>query len=278
MEVFDALGFRWDRSTVAWDVPVHTADRVCFHFLRMLPEFVWNEGVLESNPFTYSEVQTLMEGVTIGGRRISDQTQILNLARSARRLLTLVRTGQFAITKPIFTELHALAARHDALEWGHFRGEGEETLYTPEVSLGERGRYRPSPTVAGARPLQDLFDRGVQALDAHVPRPFEKALAFFLFAVLQQFFFDGNRRAADLMMNGILMSHGINAIRVDASRMEAFNEQMQQFFVTQDGSAVMALLTDCHPEAAAIHAANPPIPDLRAQVWEDESGAGEEAT
>ncbi len=277
MEIFDALGFRWDRAAVPWDVPVHTTDRVCFHFLRLLPEFVWDEGLLEGNPFTYSEVQTLMEGVTIGARRLSDQTQILNLARSARRLAALVRAGEFAVTKPVFTELHALAAHRDALEWGHFRGEGEETLYTPEVSLGERGRYRPSPTVAGARALQDLFNQGVQALDAHVPRPFERALAFFLFAVLQQFFFDGNRRVAHLMMNGILMSHGIDAISVPPSRMEAFNEHMLEFFVTQDGTAVMALLTDSHPGAAAIRAANRPVPDLRAQVWEEDADGEEEA-
>ena len=47
----------------------------------MLPEYVWDAGVLEGNPFTFPEVKTLLEGVTVGGRKLSDQEQILNLAR-----------------------------------------------------------------------------------------------------------------------------------------------------------------------------------------------------
>ncbi len=271
MDVFEALGFRWDRLAAPWSVPVHSIERVCFHFLRMLPEFVWDEGGLEGNPFTYTEVQTLMEGVTIGGRRIADQTQILNIARSARRLVDLVKTGQFALNRTIFTELHGLAAHEDALEWGVFRGEGEEVLYLPEVSLGERGRYKPLPTVAGAQALQDLFARGIATLDAQVPHPFEQALAFFLFAILQQFFFDGNRRVAHLMMNGILMSHGIDAISVPPHHAEAFNEEIVRFFVNKDGTAVMDLLTECHPDAVAIRAANPRPADRRGPGWEEES-------
>jgi hypothetical protein len=45
--------------------------------------------VLEDNPFTFPEVKTLLDGVIIGGQKISDQEQILNLAESLRRLLAL---------------------------------------------------------------------------------------------------------------------------------------------------------------------------------------------
>jgi len=34
--LFDALGFRWDRSTVP--VPCHSIERVCFRFHKMLPD------------------------------------------------------------------------------------------------------------------------------------------------------------------------------------------------------------------------------------------------
>ncbi len=59
--------------------------------------FVWDAAVLEGNPFTFPEVRTLLDGVTIGGRRIADQEQVLNLAESSRRLLAMVRTGQFEL-------------------------------------------------------------------------------------------------------------------------------------------------------------------------------------
>ena len=125
MTVFDALGFRWDRSAVPASAPSHSLERVCFRFHKMLPEFVWDASVLEGNPFTFPEVKTLLDGVTIGGRKISDQEQILNLAESSKRLLAMVKSGQFSLTKTVFMELNGIVARKEALEWGMFRAKGK---------------------------------------------------------------------------------------------------------------------------------------------------------
>ena len=248
MERFTELGFCWDRACVPVDVPAHSVERVCYRFHRMLPEFVWDAGVLEGNPFTFPEVKTLLDGVTVGGRRIADQDQILNLAESSRSLLAQVKAGRFSLDKATFCALHAIVARNEALEWGHFRGEGGEANYTPEVALGEHGRYRPLPTVPGAFELDRVFQGGVSALDAFPP--FEKGLAFFLFGALQQFFFDGNKRTSRFMMNGILMSAGIDAISVPAARAQEFNSKMVRFYLTKDATEMMQFLVECHPDFA----------------------------
>lgn len=247
MMLFDALGFRWDRSAVS--VPVHAIERVCFRFHKMLPEFVWDASMLEGNPFTFPEVKTLLDGITIGGRKVSDQEQILNLAVSARRLLALVKHGRFALSKPVFTELNGIVARQEALEWGVFRGEGQEKNYTPDVGLGEYGRYTPLPTLPDAPELNRVFREGVAALQRCAP--FERATAFFLFGALQQFFFDGNKRTSRFMMNGVLMSQGIDAISIPAARAQEFNEKMVRFYLSKDATEMMAFLAGCHPEAEA---------------------------
>jgi len=244
MTLFDALGFSWDRALLPAVIPTHSVERVCFRFHRMLPEFVWDASVLEGNPFTFPEVKTLLDGVTVGGRKISDQAQVLNLAEGAKRLLALVKAGQFALTKEIFTEIHGIVARDEALEWGVFRGESQETRYTPDVGLGEHGRYTPLPTLPGAPELNRVFQAGVAALDEC--RPFEKALAFFLFGALRQFFFDGNKRTSRFMMNGILMSNGIDAISVPAAQAQPFNEKMVRFYLTRDATEMMGFLIACH--------------------------------
>src|SRR5690349_10672369 len=146
MNLFDALGFRWARDPSLFDAPRVSVERAVFRMHRMLPEYVWDAGVLEGNPFTFPEVKTLLEGVTVGGRKLSDQEQIANLAASSKHLLSLIKQGQFALNKATFCELHGIVARNEALEWGHFRGEGKESQYTPDVSLGEKGRYTPPPT------------------------------------------------------------------------------------------------------------------------------------
>jgi len=252
MSLFDALGFHWDRCAVPAAIPVYTVERTCFHFQRMLAEFVWDAGVLEGNPVTFVEVKTLLDGVTVGGRKIADQEQILNLAESSRYLLRLVRSGNFVLNKTTFTGLHQLVARNEALEWGHFRGEGAEWHYTPDVGLGEHGRHTPLPAVKGGANLDEMFRRGVDALNEVVPNAFEKGAAFFLFGTLQQFFFDGNKRASRSMMNGVLMSAGMDAISIPAGKAQEFNEKMVRFYRYHDASEMMQFLLDCHPEAQRI--------------------------
>lgn len=45
---------------------------------RQLAEFVCDAVNLEGIPFTLSEIQTLFQGVTVGGHKISDQNIALN--------------------------------------------------------------------------------------------------------------------------------------------------------------------------------------------------------
>lgn len=247
MDIFKDLGFHWDRSRIPTHVQTHSLERVCFRFHRMLPEFVWDASVLEGNPFTFPEVKTLLDGITVGGRKISDQAQILNLAESAKFLLGMVKKGSFKADKETFCSLQNIVARNEALEWGHFRGEGQETHYTPDVGLGEHGKHTPLPTLPNATALNRVFALGNQALET-IDNPLERAMAFFLFGALQQFFFDGNKRSSRFIMNGILMTAGIDAISVPASKAHEFNEKMLHFYLRKDATEMMAFLVGCHPD------------------------------
>jgi Fic family protein len=229
----------------------------------MLPEYVWDAGVLEGNPFTFPEVKTLLEGVTVGGRKLSDQEQILNLAESSKFLVDLVKSREFKLEKSTFCSLHALVARNEALEWGHFRGEGFETQFTPDVALGERGRFTPLATEPGAARLNEVFASGIRSLEQNVSNPFERATAFFLFGSLQQFFFDGNKRTSRFMMNGVLMTEGIDAVSIPAVRAAEFNSRMVDFYTSRNGTEMMAFVLDCHPEAVQIRRLNPELSAVR---------------
>ena len=120
MQLFDKLGFRWDRSAVPADVPA-SVDRAIFLYKQMLAQFVvFDATSLEGNPFTFPEVKTLLDGVTVGGHKLTDEHQVLNLAAAARDLFTLVKAGSFRLGKGTFDRLHALVAREEPLEWGVF--------------------------------------------------------------------------------------------------------------------------------------------------------------
>jgi hypothetical protein len=110
-------------------------------------------------------------------------------------------------------------ARNETLEWGHFRGEGPETQFTPYVALGERGRFTPLATEPG----------------------------------------DGNKRTSRFMMNGVLMTAGIDAVSIPAVRAAQFNSRMVDFYMSRNATEMMSFVLDCHPEAAQIRQLNPNV-------------------
>lgn len=258
MQLFDKLGFSWTRA----DVPAGQAisvERAAFRYKQSLAEIVYDAGALEGNPFTYPEVQTLLDGVTVGGRSIADQQQIQNLGEAAKRLFAMVFDREFRLDKPTSDELHRLVGKDEALDPGHFRGEGDPLNVTvwPSVYLGNEKRHWPLPTEEGAPQLNRVFAEGAAALMSEVSDPRERGMAYFMFSALQQFYFDGNKRTGRFMMNGILMSHGVDAISVPAARLQDFNEKMVRFYTGKDATEMMHFLIECQPKNAPKPAPKP---------------------
>lgn len=251
MQLFEKLGFVWNRSAVPAGHGT-SVERAAFRYKQSLAEFVYDAGALEGNPFTYPEVQTLLGGVTVGGRKLSDQQQIQNLGDAAKRLFSMVHDREFRLDKPTSDELHRLVGTREVFDPGHFRGEGDPLNLTvwPSVYLGKGDRYWPLPTEKGAPGLNRVFTEGVAALSAEVSDPRERGMAYFLFGALQQFYFDGNKRTARFMMNGVLMSHGVDAISVPAARLQDFNEKMVRFYAARDATEMMRFLIECQPKNA----------------------------
>jgi Fic family protein len=242
------LGFTWDRSAVPRNVTGNDVRRALWRFAKMLPGYVWDAAVLEGNPFTYPEVQTLLEGITVGGRKLSDERQILNLSESANELIRLVRSGQFRLDKPTSDQLNGLIADGEALEAGHFRGEGT-VLTSVNVNMGAHGTHRPPPTEPGGENLRRIFQRGTDVILGEISDVFEQAVSYFLFAAFQQFYYDGNKRTGRYVMNGHLMSHGIDAISVPAARKQEFNTEMIDFYWQKDGTRMFRFLALCWEDA-----------------------------
>jgi Fic family protein len=247
-DLSEVLGFTWDRSAVPQSVTGEDVRRALWRFEKTLPGYVYDAGHLEGNPFTYPEVQTLLEGITVGGRRLRDEQQILALSESAHDLIDLVRSGRFRVDKPISDGLNLVIAQGEALEAGHFRGEGN-VVTNVSVNMGVHGVHHPPPTELGGGNLRAVFSAGRAAILGMASDTFEQAAAYFLFAAFQQFYYDGNKRTARLILNGHLMSHGIDAISVPAARKLEFNTKMSEFYASKDGTPMFAFLASCWEDA-----------------------------
>lgn len=241
----ELLGIDWDWASIDTAVIGGTGvvDRALARFRANLPVIVWDAARLEGNNFTLPEVQTLLDGVTVEGKRIEDQDQILDLDAAYKELDRFVTSGRFAADKAVSDRLHGLVARHEAIEAGHFRGQGS-------VNGGGSVRLSSGGTVEGREHgesgalLIEAF-QDIQDYLAGMRDPRQQALVYAAAATRHQFYFDGNKRTAKLMASGILMSAGFDAISVPYSRLYEQNVALDRLFATDDATSYMRLLADC---------------------------------
>ena len=193
-------------------------------------DFIYNTSALEGNAMTYPEVQTLLEGVTVGGHKLSDEQQILNQNKSVNLLFDLIEKEQFKVDKNTLLKLHEKVAFEEALSWGAFRTSG--------VNIGGTEYLPPK-----ASDLDALFEEGREEI-GQITHPIVSAITYFLFGAKCQFFYDGNKRTSRLIMNGILLDNGYPILNIKAKDKLAFNKQMIAFYDGEDITRSIEYLMD----------------------------------
>lgn len=224
-----SLLFCYDESQVAKErakiAIAPDQKRALFVAERSRADFVYNTAALEGNPFTYPEVQTLLEGITVGGHRITDAEQVLRLNQALSHVMALVKSKSFEFTAKTAKEIQGIVAKDEALSYGVFRN----TI----VFVGGTDYVVPP-----AEKLEEIFETGKTALDL-IEDPIQKAFLVFLWGSLVQFFHDGNKRTSRFMCNGILMDAGYPPMMITMQERLAYNQVMTQFYSTQDGTEAL---------------------------------------
>jgi Fic family protein len=185
-------------------------------------DFVYNTSALEGNAMTYPEVQTLLEGVTVGGHKLSDEQQILNQNKSVDYLFKLIEEKSFKLDIDTFTTLHSFVAKEEALKWGVFRESS--------VNIGGTDYQVPHADL-----LENIFITGIEEVDK-INHPIIRAITMFLFGAKCQFFYDGNKRTSRLMMNAILIEAGYPILNIKAKDRLEFNSMMIKFYDGDDAA------------------------------------------
>ena len=189
--------------------------KALFGSIRMHSELVYNMTKLEGNPYTYSEVKTLLDGITVGGRKLSDQEQVLRVSHAWEELRSQIAQNTFTLTKENFIHFNQIVAENEALMVGSFRtGQVYDDIFT-----------------------QMLNDFHQLDLNTH-----DKAFWLFLQCARHQFFYDGNKRTAQLMMNGFLLTNGLAVVSIPARLKRSYDRKMTRFYDTNKMEPMMNFL------------------------------------
>ena len=206
---------------------------------RDVSVFVYDAVQLEGINFTLPEIQTLLQGITIGGHSLSDQQIAVNQGEAWKELFTMLKAGRFEVSQACACHLHATSAKEETLEWGQFRTGG--------VLIAETDYEPPS-----ASELPTQFGHMIDGMAAY-DDVYDQAIHVFLAMARNQFFYDVNKRLGRLMMNGHLLSWGFPAINVPATRQLEFNQLMLQFYESGDMGEMNLFMRSClNPKAVKI--------------------------
>ncbi|PXX91075.1 cell filamentation protein Fic [Marinobacter vulgaris] len=213
-----------------WAMPPNR-DRALMLAQREVSVFVYDAVRLEGINFTLPEVQTLLQGVTVGGHKLSDQQIAVNQGEAWKLLFQMIQGHRFALTKACAEALHSVAAKEEALEWGTFR--------SGSVLIAGTDYEPPAPSR-----LVQLFQQMVESLSG-MEDIYDQAIHVFLTMARCQFFYDVNKRMGRFMMNGHLLNRGYPAINLPASRQLEFNELMLAFYESGDEEPMNRFVRSC---------------------------------
>ena len=88
---------------------------------KVIAQIITDVVNLEDINYTVPEVQTLLDGITVGGHSIQDELITLNQINSWRFLFNELDIQRFGVNYGFCTVLHQLVAKDEALEYGVFR-------------------------------------------------------------------------------------------------------------------------------------------------------------
>ena len=177
-------------------------------------EMVYSSNAIEGNSLTLRETQLVLEqGITVGGKPLSDHLDAVHLSNAWMRTKTLSELHA-PVTEAELLDLHALVMGGDDPQAGRYRA----------VPVFIKGAKHVPPNAATVPELMSRLFSG-SAIDTH-PVALSARWHYQIAAVHP--FTDGNGRTARLIMNLMLMRAGYPPLRIQPLERLAYYEALDR--------------------------------------------------
>ena len=181
----------------------------------------WDENIycgmrMENRAVTFSQTQTILNGINVPNVHLDDIQAILNMRDAWKYLFTTINTP---FSLEYICKLNEYIARNEALEWGVLRNDS--------VGISGTSYLPPIPSYDNAeRELNEILSQNTTAT--------EKALDVFAWGTRSHLFWDGNKRTSMTAANKILLMSGAGILTITDEHMEEFNKQLLDYYNTND--------------------------------------------
>jgi Fic family protein len=201
---------------------------ILFAANKLKSQLVYDMAKAEGNTHTISEVMTIVEGVTVGGKKLQEQQQVIQIAKAWEYLIDLVKNDQFVFNKRTACELNQLATAADHSKVGQLR----------DRAVGITGTDYKPPMF---NTLNDLWP-GLEKQIKSEKDPKMAGYNAFLEIARNQFFNDGNKRTGQFMMNGLLMINNFHVVTFPDKILPEYFDKLIRFYETGDKTQMIDLL------------------------------------
>ncbi|MDA3932332.1 MAG: Fic family protein [Tenericutes bacterium] len=200
---------------------------------KLIVEWTYNSNAIEGNTLTMSETKVVLEGITIGGKSVTEHLEAIN-HKEAIEYLELLITERKYLTEWTLKNIHQLILK--------------------EIDDDNAGKYRSeNVTISGAThipPNHIIVSELMQKLFAEYEKewndyhPVIKACLLHGEFVKIHPFIDGNGRTARLILNFELMKYGYTPIVIKKDRRAEYYEALDLAHTTSDYSKFIQLISE----------------------------------
>jgi len=200
---------------------------------KLIIEWTYNSNAIEGNTLTMLETKVVLEGITIGGKNVTEHLETINHKDAIEYLETLIKKN------------------NDLTEWTL---KNIHQLILKEIDDDNAGKYRAeNVTISGARhipPNHMILSELMQKLYVEYEKewnnyhPVVKACLLHGEFVKIHPFIDGNGRTARLILNFELMKYGYTPIVITKERKAEYYEALDIAHTSLDYSKFVQLISD----------------------------------
>lgn len=178
---------------------------------KTIVQNIYNSAKLEGVNVTFSETQTILDGVNVPNVTLDDLEVILNLRDGWK---FLIKTINNPIDVEYICKVNSYISRNESLDpgvlrYGHVGISG--TDYKPPI------------------PDKETIESKLKEINS-LSTATERALEYFVWAIKSQLFWDGNKRTSTLIANKILIEGGAGVLTVPEEKIQEFNTNLNSYY------------------------------------------------